>query len=69
MKEIGYEPFRPIQPNGYSDMESDWISPELLIRRMAAPKEIEKRGIGLEDFSEMIDKNFDNQKFSQMLQS
>ena len=26
MKEIGYEPYRPIQPNGYSDMESDWIS-------------------------------------------
>ena len=21
MKEIGYEPYRPIQPNGYSDLE------------------------------------------------
>jgi uncharacterized protein (DUF1800 family) len=60
MREIGYEPYRPIQPNGYSDMESDWISPELLIRRLSAPRELAKRSIDLEDFSEMIDKNFDN---------
>ena len=60
MKEIGYEPYRPIQPNGYSDIESDWISPELLIRRMSAPKEIAQRRIALKNFGEMIDKNFDN---------
>ncbi len=60
MKEIGYEPYRAIQPNGYSDMESDWISPELLIRRMSAPKEIAKRRISLKNFEEMIEKNFDN---------
>jgi uncharacterized protein (DUF1800 family) len=60
MREIGYEPYRPIQPNGYSDMESDWISPELLIRRLSAPRELAKRSIDLEDFSAMIDKNFDN---------
>ena len=62
MKEIGYEPYRPIQPNGYSDMESDWISPELLIRRMSAPKELANRYIDLKDFNAMIDKNFDNPK-------
>ncbi len=62
MKEIGYEPYRPIQPNGFSDLETDWISPELLIRRMSAPKEIAKRNIDLEDFKIMIDKNFDNPK-------
>ena len=60
MKEIGYEPYRPIQPNGFSDIESDWISPELLIRRMSAPKEIAKRKIILKNFEKMIDKNFDN---------
>ena len=62
MKEIGYEPYRPIQPNGYSDMESDWISPELLIRRISAPKEIAKKNILLKNFETMIDKNFDNPK-------
>ena len=62
MKEIGYEPYRPIQPNGYSDMESDWISPELLIRRISAPKEIAKKNIRLKNFETMIDKNFDNPK-------
>ena len=60
MKEIGYEPYRPIQPNGFSDLESDWVSPELLIRRMSAPKEIAKRKIILKNFEKMIDKNFDN---------
>ena len=60
MKEIGYEPYRPIQPNGFSDLESDWISPELLIRRMSAPKEIARRRIALKNFEEMIEKNFDN---------
>ena len=62
MKELGYEPYRPIQPNGYSDMESDWISPELLIRRISAPKEIAKKNILLKNFETMIDKNFDNPK-------
>ena len=60
MKEIGYEPYRPIQPNGFSDLESDWISPELLIRRMSAPKEIARRRIALKNFEEMIEKNFDD---------
>ena len=60
MKEIGYEPYRPIQPNGFSDLESDWISPELLIRRMSAPKEIAQRRFALKNFGEMIEKNFDD---------
>ena len=67
MKEIGYEPYRPIQPNGFSDMESDWISPELLIRRMSAPKEISQRNIKLKNFESMIEKNFDNPEEIKML--
>jgi uncharacterized protein (DUF1800 family) len=62
MKEIGYDPYRAIQPNGYSDLEDDWISPELLIRRFSAPKSLSRRNIALVDFEQMIDKNFDNPK-------
>jgi uncharacterized protein (DUF1800 family) len=39
LHEIGHNPYRPTQPNGFSDLESDWISPELLIRRLAIPQE------------------------------
>jgi uncharacterized protein (DUF1800 family) len=39
MRELGHNPYRPIQPNGFSDLERDWISPELLIRRLALPQE------------------------------
>ena len=35
-------------------------SPELLIRRMSAPKEIAQRRIALKNFGQMIDKNSDN---------
>ena len=60
MKEIGYEPYRAIQPNGYSDLEIDWMSPELLIRRISAPTDLARRNIELKDFKKMIDKNFDD---------
>ena len=60
MKEIGYEPYRAIQPNGYSDLETDWMSPELLIRRISAPTDLARKNIKLKDFEKMIDKNFDN---------
>ena len=60
MKEIGHDIYRSKQPNGFSDIESDWVSPELLIRRLSAPKVIERRKIALKDFHEMIEKNFDN---------
>jgi hypothetical protein len=60
MKEIGHDIYRSQQPNGFSDIESDWVSPELLIRRLSAPKVIERRKIALKDFHEMIEKNFDN---------
>jgi uncharacterized protein (DUF1800 family) len=60
MKEIGHDIYRSQQPNGFSDIESDWVSPELLIRRLSAPQVIERRKIALKDFHEMIEKNFDN---------
>ncbi len=60
MKEIGHDIYRPQQPNGFSDIESDWVSPELLIRRLSAPKVIERRKMAIKNFNEMIEKNFDN---------
>ena len=34
LQELGHLPYRPGQPNGWSDFEEDWISPELMIRRL-----------------------------------
>jgi uncharacterized protein (DUF1800 family) len=36
---IGYHPYRSKQPNGYSDISSDWLSTELVIRRLMYAKE------------------------------
>ena len=33
LREIGNSPYRAKQPNGWSDFEIDWVSPELLLRR------------------------------------
>ena len=33
LREIGNSPYRAKQPNGWSDFEVDWVSPELLLRR------------------------------------
>ena len=38
LEEIGLVPYRPIQPNGWSDLGADWISPELLLRRIVFAK-------------------------------
>ena len=34
LKRIGNHPYRAKQPNGWSDHSDDWMSPELLIRRL-----------------------------------
>ncbi len=62
MKEIGHSPYRPDQPNGWPDTKAEWLSPELLIRRLTfarrfselnhKPKEL--------DFEALVQKNFDN---------
>ena len=38
LKDIGYHPYRSKQPNGYSDLSSDWMSTELIIRRLMYAK-------------------------------
>ena len=35
---MGHHPYRAKQPNGWSDHSDDWISPELLIRRLVYAK-------------------------------
>ncbi|MAA50682.1 MAG: hypothetical protein CMP83_10980, partial [Gammaproteobacteria bacterium] len=60
MREIGLSPYRPQQPNGYSDMSSDWLSPELLIRRLAFASESGGRLPKDIDFNALINRNFDN---------
>ncbi len=34
LRRLGHHPYRAKQPNGWSDHSDDWISPELLIRRL-----------------------------------
>ena len=57
-------PFRPLQPNGWSDFEADWVSPEFLFRRIGFIKvQQNKRRLDhcdKEFIQEIISRNFDN---------
>ena len=39
LRELGHHPYLAKQPNGWSDVSDDWMSPELLIRRLVYAKE------------------------------
>ncbi|MDC0234646.1 DUF1800 domain-containing protein [Candidatus Pelagibacter sp.] len=39
LENIGCHPYRSKQPNGYSDLSTDWLSTELIIRRLMYAKE------------------------------
>ena len=60
MWEMGHHPFRPAQPNGWPDTEAEWLSPELLIRRLAVAREISKRTRHDPAYRETIARNFDS---------
>ena len=67
LKQLGHLPFRPKQPNGFSDLEVDWLSPELLLRRISLLNTIANRRrlylqpkLNAEKVPELIEKNFDN---------
>ena len=67
LKQLGHLPFRPKQPNGFSDLEVDWLSPELLLRRISLLNTIANRRrsfnqpkLTIEKVPELIEKNFDN---------
>ena len=68
LEEIGLQPYRPTQPNGWSDFSADWISPELLLRRIVFAKKFSiigkdayGRGLGPKNWSpiHMLKSNFD----------
>ena len=60
MFEMGHHPYRPSQPNGWPDTEAEWLSPELLIRRLAVARQISERTRHHPDLETSIARNFDN---------
>ena len=63
---LGQIPFRPLQPNGWSDFEEDWLSPELLFRRIGILDRLKNKKffnhLDSSDINQIISKNFDNEK-------
>jgi uncharacterized protein (DUF1800 family) len=62
MWEMGHHPYRPAQPNGWPDTEAEWLSPELLIRRLAVAREMSDRTRHNPAFSQSIARNFDSER-------
>ena len=64
LKNIGQHPYRAKQPNGWSDHSEDWISPELLIRRLVYAKLsnvfLKMQNNNNEFYQSIVTKNFDN---------
>jgi len=64
MDELGQHPYLAKQPNGWSDFSEDWMSPELLIRRLVYAREAyykkSDKTQTSEFYEEMIQKNYDN---------
>ena len=64
LKNIGHHPYRAKQPNGWSDHSDDWISPELIIRRLVYAKlshsfsKMQNNNEGY--YQNIVEKNFDN---------
>lgn len=60
MKELGHNLLAPSQPNGWPDTMDEWLSPELLIRRLALSRMIvERRQISPSvDYTKIVYKNF-----------
>ena len=40
LRELGHNPYRPSQPNGWPDTSAEWMSPEMMLRRFAASFDI-----------------------------
>ena len=64
LNDLGHNPFRAAQPNRFSDLAIDWISPELLIRRLVYAKDTyeltRSENNNLEFYEKIVNKNFDN---------
>ena len=64
MEDIGHHPYLSKQPNGYSDLAEDWMSPELIIRRLIYARQgyinLKSDNKNNEFFEKVVDKNFNN---------
>ena len=65
LRNIGHHPYRAKQPNGWSDHSDDWISPELLIRRLVYAKASHnfakmENNKNAAYYESIVEKNFDN---------
>ncbi len=73
--ELGHPIYRSKQPNGYIDLEDEWLSPELIIRRLASARkfpDIANPNINYnnEFFDKVIISNFDKpEKFLKLMSS
>jgi len=64
MKDMGHHPYLSQQPNGYSDIAEDWMSPELLIRRLLYARQgyinLKSDNKNNEFYEKVVNNNFDN---------
>ena len=64
LRNLGHHPYRAKQPNGWPDHSDEWISPELIIRRLVYAKlshsfsKMENNNN--EYYEDIVLKNFDN---------
>ncbi len=61
---MGHNPYKPKQPNGWPDLAADWMSPELMIRRLIFANEgyhkMKPENQNTEFYEKIVNKNFDN---------
>ena len=64
MKDMGHHPYLSQQPNGYSDLAEDWMSPELLIRRLLYARQgyinLKPDNKNNEFYEKVVNNNFDS---------
>ena len=64
MEDMGHHPYRSKQPNGYSDLAEDWMSPELIIRRLLYSRQgyinLKPDNKNDEFYEKVVMNNFDN---------
>ena len=64
LRNLGHHPYRAKQPNGWSDHSEDWMSPELLIRRLVFADRsysfIKPENDNNDFYYNIVNKNFDN---------
>ncbi len=64
VNELGNHPYRVKQPNGWSDISEDWMSPELIIRRLVFGNRsyyrMKQENQKIEFYEKIVTRNFDN---------